>query len=272
MFGCKLFSRAPGHPLEGSSLNVLGWIVVIYAASIWTNKFISCTAVGSLMLPTADWIAIAVVTICIIRKIMVPKCHLLFGIFPPPVTQCLHCPLDAICSTPKRDHVIEVFPSRCFRVDLGYGTKLREGCKNLCRVSVISWLNRSVPSVVVTIDSALVLYQLSGMYCKQVFKHSLSTPRMASAVAGSMMCRLPIPRHQNPFLAVRYFHLDVRYYQLSHHPLSAGWCRAYNCPHHDCHPCPCHPPPRLSPPPAVSPSAAAATPSPALCCSQYHRW
>jgi hypothetical protein len=75
-------------------------------------------------LPTAHRIAIAVV-ILIIGKIAVPERHLLFRIFPPPATQCLHCPPDEILSTPKRDRVIDVFQSRCCRVDLGYRVKSR---------------------------------------------------------------------------------------------------------------------------------------------------
>jgi len=101
-FRRQLFSRAHGQPLEGSGVIVLGRIVVVLATLIWPNRFLSFTGVGSLVLPTAHRIAIAVVII-IIGKIAVPKRHLPFRIFQPPATQCLHCPPDEILSTPKRD-------------------------------------------------------------------------------------------------------------------------------------------------------------------------
>jgi hypothetical protein len=123
-FRRQLFSRAHGQPLEGSGVIVLGRIVVVLAALIWPNRSLSFTGVGSLVLPTARRIAIAVVII-IIGKIAVPKRHLPFRIFQPPATQCLHCPPDEILSTPKRDHVIDVFPSSCSRVDFGYRVKSR---------------------------------------------------------------------------------------------------------------------------------------------------
>jgi hypothetical protein len=87
--------------------------------------FLSFTSVGSLSLPTAVRIAIDVVIIWINGKIAVLKLHLLFHIFHPPATQCLHHPPDEILSTPERNHVIDVFPSSCTRVDLGYLTKSR---------------------------------------------------------------------------------------------------------------------------------------------------
>jgi len=121
-FHPQLVLRAHWQPLEGSGVIVLGRIVVVLTALIWPTRILSFTGVGSLVLPTTRRIAIAVV-ISIIGKIAVLKRHLLFSIFQPPATQCLHCPPDEIFSTPKRDHVIDVFPSSCYRVDLGYRIK-----------------------------------------------------------------------------------------------------------------------------------------------------
>jgi len=118
-FHRQLLSRAHGQLLEGSGVVILGRIVVFLAALIRPNRFLSFTGVGSLVLPTACQIAIAVVII-IIGKIAVPKTHLAFRIFQPMATQCLHCPPDEILSTPYRHHVIDVLPSSCSRVDLGY--------------------------------------------------------------------------------------------------------------------------------------------------------
>jgi len=42
-----------------------------------------------------------------------------------PPTLCLQCPPDEILSTPKPEHVIDVIPSSCSRVDLGYHVKSR---------------------------------------------------------------------------------------------------------------------------------------------------
>jgi len=85
----------------------------------------SFTGVGSRILPTSLQISIATVIILIIGKVAVPKCHSLFRTFLPQATQCLHCPPDEILSTPERDHVIDVFPSSCSGVDLGYLAKSR---------------------------------------------------------------------------------------------------------------------------------------------------
>jgi len=122
-FHRQVFSRAHGQLLEGSGVNILRQIVRVLAALIMPNRFHSFTGVGWHVLPTAHQIAIAVVII--IGWIAVLKHHLPFHIFQPPVTRCLHCPLDEIFSTPKWDNVIDVFPSSCSRVDLGYRVKSR---------------------------------------------------------------------------------------------------------------------------------------------------
>jgi len=72
-----------------------------------------------------------------------------------------------------------------------------------------SW-NHSVLSAVVTIQSALVLYHISGMYCRQVINNLSLTPRMASAVAGGMLYRSPLLRDRDPYTAVRYIPLDAQ--------------------------------------------------------------
>jgi len=128
MFCRQLNSRPHGQLLEGTGAIVLRRIVVVLDILIRPNRFLFFTGVGSLVLPTTLRIAVAVFIIFIIfiiRKIAVPKHHLLFHIFQPLATQCLHRPPDEIFSTPKWDYIIDVFPSSSSGVDLGYCAKSR---------------------------------------------------------------------------------------------------------------------------------------------------
>jgi len=123
MFRSQLFLTAQGQPLNGSGVIVLGRNVILRATLIWPNRLLSSTAVGCIVWPTTIRMAIAVVNIFIITKITLPKRHVLFHIFQPLATQCLHRTTDEILSTPKEHHVIDVFPSSCSRVDLSYRGK-----------------------------------------------------------------------------------------------------------------------------------------------------
>lgn len=58
--------------------------------------------------------------------------------------------------------------------------------ENGLRDYIASLCNHSVPSAVVTFETALVLDHISSMYCRQLFNNPLSTPMMASAIADSL--------------------------------------------------------------------------------------
>jgi len=121
----KLCWRPHDHTLKGSDGIVLGQTVIVLASLICPNMFHFYTGVGSLVLPTALHMAISFIMIFIFRKITVRKRRLPFSIFQPSASECLHYPPGEIGSTHKRDHVVDVFPSSCFGLDLDYWAKSR---------------------------------------------------------------------------------------------------------------------------------------------------
>jgi len=143
-------------------------------------------------------------------------------------------------------------------------------CENGISACVKSSLNCSLPSAVVKIESALVLYHISCVYCGQVFNNASLTATIVSVIACCMLCRLPPPRHQYLYTVVRYIPLDATQYLVDKHLVSPGWYRAYNDPPVCQCPCACHPWRGLAPRLAVSLSPAASTPASAPRYFRYH--
>jgi len=109
-----------GQPGEGSGVIIVGQIDIVHAAFICPIRILSLTGIGSLVLPTALWIVIAIIIIAIFGLIIVSKHDLLFHIFWPLAIKYLHRQPDKMLSTPKQNHVIDRFPSCCLGVVYGY--------------------------------------------------------------------------------------------------------------------------------------------------------
>lgn len=95
-------------------------------------------------------------------------------------------------------------------------------CDNVFKASIMSMLNRSVTSVVVTIESALVLIHILWMSCQWVFNNPSSTLRMASAIAGGLLYRPPLPRDLSHYTVDRYIPLHAKQFLAANYPLSPG--------------------------------------------------
>jgi len=273
--------RAHGEALEGSGVTIVGGMVIILDAVIWPFRFLSFTGVGTIVIPTARQIAIAIAIIHPIKEMTVPNCHLQFRIFQPLVTQCLHCPPDVILSTPKWDHIIGIIWSSRSGVYVGYCAKSTamfwEHIQGLNRVVVElfgvfgSGDNWACPGVVASLFNVLSAgLQQSFVESKNGFCRSRR--HVVQITSSDTLMSL---------YSSQVWSSGCQKYFLGNHPLSSSWDRVHNhspdpcrpCPCHSCscHPCSCHPCPRLSLPTAVCRLAAALTASPSPHCSRYHR-